>query len=579
MPTLTYVDGFEHQTTSANDFGASDGAGLYDTVANAAQISFVAGRTGGFAIRFTANAIITIIEKIFRGANPVRSIESYYVRFPSSIPSSTVVLKEVLASLGPAATLVFSATSNKFGLRFGGGAVTEVGPVLVADTWYRVDAKVDVSANPRTLDCQVDGGTNVQITDAAAASDLNSNVVGSPVANTFTVDFDDWIWSVTAVDYPIGAHKVLSVVPTGAGTDSNPGNMPITGAATAWEAMDEWPADLTTYVAETAIGAGDYREVTFADTTETTIWGAVALAALFSAGAAANNGTARVVFNDLTTVNIYTGDMSEVALNYRTLLLDIAKIDTQTEFNGLKAQVGFSSDATPDPQWSSLMVQYAVPEAAPLPSASGVGRVHVRGTAGGIKIGIAPAVGRTHIRGTAMAIAIKTATATGRVHVRATAVGAATGAPLSAAGVGRVHLRATAVGAAVGAPLSAGALGRIHVRSTAAGIKIATASAVGRGHVRGIASGIAIKQAAGIGRAHVRGAASALAIQKASGLGRLHVRAVASGGVFSALFGKPVADPLAEWTAVQGDAVLVSSSGDAILTAVAGDAVLKPGEG
>ncbi|MGH7252650.1 MAG: hypothetical protein ACREIE_02505, partial [Nitrospiraceae bacterium] len=359
------------------------------------------------------------------------------------------------------------------------------------------------------------------------------------------------------------------VVPNAAGTDSNPGNMPITGAATAWEAMDEWPADTTTFVAETAIGAGDYREVLFADTTETTIWGAVALAASWSAAATANNGTTRIVYNDATTVDVFSGDMSETSLHYRTVLLDAAKVDTQTEFNGLMARVGFSSDATPDPQWSSLMVQYAVPEAA-VSTAAGVGRVHVRATAAAVKIGIAPAVGRTRIRGTATAIAIKTATATGRVHVRATAVGAATGAPLSAAGVGRVHLRATAVGAAVGAPLSASALGRIHVRSTAIGIKIGTASAVGRGHVRGIASGIAVKQAAGIGRIHVRGAASALATQKAPGLGRLHVRAVASGGIFSALFGKPVADPLAEWTAVQGDA---------ILTAVAGDATLEPGEG
>lgn len=376
MPTPVRCDGFEHRTISALRFGVNDG-GILNGTLNVAGLSIntTVQRTGAACMVVAQDAVGGTYGLIGVPAANRVEVVSIYVRF-ETLPTGGV-RETFFFGVNAAANfarLVFNNATNNLAIRWDSDAMTDLGAV-VADTWYRIDMKVDSSANPWIFDAALDGGTNFQVTKALAAADIDDYGLGGNVAaEVFTTYYDDLVESRTATDYPLGAHKVFSNVPDGAGTDSNPGNLPITGATTAWEAMDEWPADTTTYVAETNIGTGDYREVTFGDTAETTIWGVVAVLAGFSAAAEANHGSAKIVYSDNTlALNLHDADMSETALHYRLGLVAVPGGGwTQAAYNGLKGRVGFSSDATPDPQWSALMLEYAVPEGAvadrPLPA-------------------------------------------------------------------------------------------------------------------------------------------------------------------------------------------------------------------
>jgi len=382
MPTINYLDGFDHRSISANDLGGIDGEGLFDTILNTPGAT-ASGRNGGALVLTPAALTVEGVQKIWRGVDPAAGVHSFYYKFPTSLPAGSVFLFRERPNAGTTNQpyLRFNVSTSKFAIGFGsGGSFTDVGPTLVADQWYRVDIKIDMSANPWTLDCQIDGGTNVQVTTGQAASTLGFTEFGTDVTtdSTYTGNVDDWVRSTTTADYPIGAHKVLSVVPEsddttassygtnvmeqGTGTDLSSGNQ-------GWQYLDDWPvtgADLENdadHVTQTVVGASNQVTVNFQNTVETTIWGAVAVAHLKADAATADAATTQIKYSDATTVNIYSGDQSEVSGHYRTVLLDAAKVDTLTEFNGLQGVVGLCTNDAGDPEWGALMVQYAVPEA------------------------------------------------------------------------------------------------------------------------------------------------------------------------------------------------------------------------
>jgi hypothetical protein len=374
VPTLLHADGFEHRSISVNDFGAAGSVGIFDTLTNGVQITadIAVFRTGLASLKIAANAASTNAVRVISFGTPAVGVQSIYI-WLDSLPSGDPDLLQFTPAAGSAAVLRFNSTSQKFALSWAtGGAMTDVGPVLTAGTWYLVDVKADFGVNPRTLACRIDGGTEVAISLAATASSVASWLLGTQGAETFTANYDDWVYSTTAADYPIGAHKVLAIRPNADGTHV-PGTNDIErqdgvdiGVATAWDLLDDWPAETTTYVRQILDtgGGADYFEVEFEDTAETTIWDVFGFAALRSAATTANaGGTTKMRRLDGTEVNIYSGDMSETSTHYRSAKLTRPTGDwTQAEVNALKMRGGFMTDGNPDGWWLALMYQYAVPE-------------------------------------------------------------------------------------------------------------------------------------------------------------------------------------------------------------------------
>jgi hypothetical protein len=208
---------------------------------------------------------------------------------------------------------------------------------------------------------------------------------GTSLAVTFTAQYDDFVASDLLADHPIGAHKVLWVKPNSDDVANSTYGVNVMERASdgadidgstvpAWDKMIDWPGPVNVVinssdtVTQAATGTSNNARVNMEDTTETTIWGAVALAALQSDAATADAGVTKVHYSTGATNDVFNGDMSEVTPHFRTFLLSIALIDTQTEFNGLQMSMGYSSDAAPDPEWLAFMIQYAVPEAGGPPT-------------------------------------------------------------------------------------------------------------------------------------------------------------------------------------------------------------------
>ena len=372
MPTITRCDGFEHQTLDANRFGGGTTTGLFTTVTGSGSMSFVAGRTGGKALRIANSAANVKLDEWTAGTGGNRVI-SFYFRC-SGIPSAAALFSD----MGVAATgmgLWIEQTTGYIHTTVGAGTGTTLALNVADGNWHLIDYYLNTTADPWVLKWQVDGIAGVDESNSIALDTSGDSQFRFGHGTTdfgVTVDYDDFATSLTAGDYPIGPHRVLTLPPYGDGTHAAGVNVIEDQAGTdivspnASPLMDEWPANLTDYVRQFATGASNYAEVKFSDTNSPVIWYVRGFAALFASGTTANAGTTRIVDEAGTTLtDIYASDMSETALHYRqaTIAVPGGGSWTPKKLNSLRARVGFSSNVATLPQWSALALEYVVPEA------------------------------------------------------------------------------------------------------------------------------------------------------------------------------------------------------------------------
>jgi hypothetical protein len=244
------------------------------------------------------------------------------------------------------------------------------------DIWYRIDVYFNSSANPHTLDWKIDGVAQNQATrQLVAAADITIFYIG-PGVTTTTTDFyvDDFAYSLTAADYPIGGIYVKGYLPNADGTHSNQanfedaGNAAISGANPAYDQFDAVPiSSLTEYVTELAVGTGDYVEVGFTNSTEGKDPIHVQVSVAMSADTATGNNATYRVRDGTTDADIFSDDPSQTTDIFRTLGMATKPSGgawTEALFNALLFRFGFSSDANPDPRCGGVMVEAVFAEAA-----------------------------------------------------------------------------------------------------------------------------------------------------------------------------------------------------------------------
>ncbi len=368
-PTLVWLDSFQHQQIGATFYGTN--IGVYDNAVTPASLSIVTGRRPGtFALQNAENGVAASrVSKTVPAGNRVL-VDSFYIKV-SAKPSVDSAFWVGVNASGNGVLTVNSATGFING-HIGTGGGTN-GSVDVSDgVWHRIDVLFNTTASPFTLDVRVDGTANTQTTNALSPADITAGHLGATNnAHTLTVAYADWVRSVTVGDYPIGAHRVLAAIPNADGTHSwastNMG--PDTGGvassvSTLWQTVDDWAtvtADTTTYIqyANTTATSTEYAEILLPDYTGT-VWGARAVAAVFSATTTANSATTRVVDgSNATVLDVWTGDMSDTTLRHQAQM--VPSITSDTLLNALKFRVGFPTDSNPAPRWSALMIDYAVP--------------------------------------------------------------------------------------------------------------------------------------------------------------------------------------------------------------------------
>ncbi len=371
-PTLVWLDSFHHRRDStAVTYTAQNP--IYDTTGRVGGETTVAGRrAGSLALQLVEDgSTATNVTKSVTAGNRVL-VESFYIRVTAK-PSGDSTLWFGTATVGGLVAMR-SATGFIYS-RISAGGTEQTGNVDCSDgAWHRIDVKFVTSANGYTLDVQVDGAALTQATVTSTAADITQGGLGATAAaNTLTCQYTDWVRSVTSGDYPIGAHRCLPLIPNADGThswtstnmgDSTGGRLSsVTDLNTMvadWATVVANTTDYIAYINTTATST-EYAEITLPDVASgLTVWGARAVAAIFSGSTAINSATTRVVNGAGTTqVDVFTGDQSDTAPRVQAAM--VPSITSDTLLNALKFRVGFPTDSNPNPRWSALMIDYAAP--------------------------------------------------------------------------------------------------------------------------------------------------------------------------------------------------------------------------
>lgn len=325
------------------------------------------------------------------GASMTVCVMSFWVYFPSPLPSAEVAFAEmrVVATQNP--YLTYNNTTGKFKVHNANGGINvdlNVGPT--ANTWHHIEWKVDVSTSTTKIDTWIDGAPQTQATVAASADTIGT-WVGFPGdtleignnAGTFRIDDVAIYTHATAIATPIGQHsvKLLSVDPAGTivlspsnslnfNTFVSNGTLTAFNVATARNNIDELPpvfgASSDGFVQITA-ATTEYVEIPM--TSYTLDGGETIAGARMCAPGWATSGTAATLgfrsYNGTTETILQAGTVDPAFDNATTTawvckMLTLADIDTQTELNALAFRVGFSNDATPDIGIHAIYAEVAI---------------------------------------------------------------------------------------------------------------------------------------------------------------------------------------------------------------------------
>lgn len=181
---LLWRSGAESQSVTANVEGG-------DIVDTGFAVSTTTVRSGLASFRANASASQPGFDSSITSSNFV------YVRTCvniASLPASNALITEVYNNGGNKDVGVCVTSTGNFVLfaRSAAGAGTTIGTSAVAyatNTWYVLEYKVDMSANPWNVELRVDGTSVVSSTFTAAASTVNVYSIGCAALTIATMTF------------------------------------------------------------------------------------------------------------------------------------------------------------------------------------------------------------------------------------------------------------------------------------------------------------------------------------------------------------------------------------------------------
>lgn len=365
---VIYLTGFEYGLTPV-----TSGGGLATGINGAGGdvvIETTTVRSGGYSLKVSPAGVTAA--RLSKGVSAGVVVGRMYIRF-NSLPAGDIRFGYFSAALGSACNLQFQNSTSYLGIQWGTGSITYKPTAISANTWYRLDYLVDMASNPRTCDWQLDGSAATQVTSSETGSTCDGLRWGTNNnSDVYTCFYDDMIYTDTSGDYPIGEGQVVGLSPTSDGTH-NPGTNVMEdasgndiGAVTAYNLLDDVPLDTggaADRVQQTVNGTGNYAEVVFAAIpSASAVNGAWGLLAYQSASTASNQGATIMShdnfssFSDIFGNPTTRGDMSEASEFYKSAVIT----DPGGGWTGsetLKARIGYSGDANPDPYWDALMIE------------------------------------------------------------------------------------------------------------------------------------------------------------------------------------------------------------------------------
>ena len=357
-PSAVWMTGMEHGVVSTN------GASLFNYAVGATADS-ATKRTGSYSLRLAPSAGVAAY------AGPTIAGTAGVMRFAMRLPSlpgaDVAQLAMLYSTTGSALQLGYRASDQKLTLSWAGTDLVASTTTIAAGTWYVIDIRGNVAASPRVGNWAINGVAQPTSSHVEAATTFAVALFGSfNATDVYTAHYDDISVSSTAADYPIGDGRIKALSPDGVSTHSNPANFSHDGGAaidaTSWNRLDDVPMTSTADAVQQTTNSGtSYLGFTFANPADSCVRAVSAVVAYRSSGNAANNGKTSI-FDGAVERAIYSGDMSDTSLFYKSAVIDPDTAPwTQSAVNGLISRVGFSTDVNPIPMWDALMLEYETP--------------------------------------------------------------------------------------------------------------------------------------------------------------------------------------------------------------------------
>jgi hypothetical protein len=356
--TATFLTGFEYGPITA--LGPFDGAQITGGTPSIETVS----RSGTYAAKIPK--VATGASSITKYASGTTLVTRLAIRLDTLPVGNVAQLATMGVTGGTGARLGYDASTMKLELGFGPTAA-QASSTIEAGTWYVIDLKVDVGANPRTASWRINGANQPVATAAEAAASISGVTTGSTVtADVFTARYDDIVVSATAADYPIGDGRVLGLVPNASPLSGHSGSTRFTDEvgglvdANAYARLDDVPLTATNdYFKQVTGSATSYLQLELTNASGSCFSGVQALIAFHSAsgGGNANNGAVRI-FDGATETVVHDGSMFSTSLAYRSAIVTPASEWTAASIDGLVARVGYSTDVNPAPYWDGIQLEY-----------------------------------------------------------------------------------------------------------------------------------------------------------------------------------------------------------------------------
>jgi hypothetical protein len=282
VPTIQGIDSFQHRIlpvaiSATNGWYSSIGNGGTPPNHGGGGVTFDTSikRTADHACSLKLTHDNVTATNVRRAVATTMIVGSVYFRVDAA-PSANTKLINITLSTGTSS--VAMNTSGQLGLKAGGAGLTFGGASYADAVWHRLDFKADTTGANATIDAQVDGTALTQSSAALASANMTQMMLGdnSVPSGPGTFYFNDFVWSVTSADYPLGAHICLFLPIDGEGTHSQSTGafQTDTGATSGYGAAVDDAWDGTTpelsqtgedHVKQTATAAGGYLEFTLAD--------------------------------------------------------------------------------------------------------------------------------------------------------------------------------------------------------------------------------------------------------------------------------------------------------------------------
>lgn len=366
--------------------GAFGGGAHFTQASGTASFSTTTIRTGARSIRSNPTAGITTFQNQDLPSS-LTHVGRCYVRF-ATLPDADTSIIHYGSTGSPASAcgVRFKVSDSSLyaavGTTFGASGVA-----VTTGQWYRIDFKfVCVAAGNDTTDVQIDGTVCGQATAAGDGAATTTIKYGNLETATCDIYWDDFLWSITGGDYPLGAGYVRSYVPNADGAHNVAGandfersatGTDITNATTdAYTLIDDRPIKSGT-IAEYINGIAppnstDYVEWQYEDSVESDPPRAVEAILTLSDAATAGANACTITLREhagATSGNIFSGDTAAAsagaAVFKRAQFATVpgtADAWTTTKFNALRSRF-LVSDAAPDPWVGSAMLEAEFPPA------------------------------------------------------------------------------------------------------------------------------------------------------------------------------------------------------------------------